>query len=418
MTTSAAPAAPASTVSDLLALGLTPEAAKGVEKFVETKAMQIAEGVIADRMKAAPQAPVTSGQRDRVLDPSDPAQDKVAKMGWRLMAEYYQQAVRHGQAKGLDAKNELEKDKFKSLHRGLLKAKATGQFLSIFDQGGSIHERETQSGDLVDFLRAASIFLRMQGTRQVSGYGGKLTIGTLDSGATAYWVGEGEAPTTSDVGTGQLVLGAHKAMGLVPVSNDIMRLGTGDGAAIAGQDAQAAMADLFDSAAFNGSGAGKPQGIYTLTHSANKTDIAGTSVQNKVDDLLSLPQQIEQAFIPGALDGVYVLPTETFYHLMGLRATDVYVFPELRDLGSPTLNGRPVFRTTKLENAGTGGTTNVYGYGIPGEVYVGEGSGMEVAIGENASDFSKDMMTVRIVAYLDVLMRRSKAWSWKKNSSY
>lgn len=419
MTTSAAPATPANPMADLLALGLTPEAAKGVEKFVETKAIQIAEAAIADRMKATPPAaPRTSDARDLLIDPSDPSKDKVAKMGWRLMAEYHGQAMRYGHTVGLDAPVEKVKPAFKGLHRGLLKVKATGQFLSIFDQGGSLHERETQSGDLVEFLRAASIFLRMSGTRQVSGYGGKLTIGTLDSGATAYWVGEGVAPTTSDVGTGQLVLGAHKSMALVPVSNDIMRLGTGDGAALVGQDAQNAMADLFDSAAFNGSGAAKPQGIYTLTHADHKDDIAGTSVQNKVDDLLALPKQIEQAFIPGALDGVYVLPVGTFYHLMGLRATDVYVFPELRNLGSPTLNGRPVFRTTKLENAGTGGTTHVVGYGIPGEVYVGESSGMEMTVGENASDFSKDMVTVRLVGYLDVLLRRSKAWAWLKNVSY
>lgn len=418
MTTSAAPAAPATPGSDWLALGLTPEAAAAVDRAVETKAMKVAEAVIADRMKVAPERPVTSGARDRVLDPSDPSKDAAAKMGWRLMNAYYEQGVIHRQAAGLEKPAESEHPKFKALRNALVRAKATGQFLSIFDQGGSLHARETVSSDLIDFLRPASVFLRMPGSRQISGYGSKLVVGRLDSGATAYWVGENEAATTSDVGTGQLVLGAHKAMALVPVSNDIMRLGTGDAAAIVGQDAQLAMGDLFDSAAFNGTGAAKPQGIYTLTHGDHTNDIAGTSVQNKVDDLLSLPKLIEQAYIPGAMDGVYVLPTETYYHLMGLRATDVYVFPELRNLNSPTLNGRPVVRTTKLEDAGTGGNTNVIGYGIPSEIYVGEGSSMEVTIGETSTDFSKDMMTVRVISYLDVMLRRSKAWAWLINSSY
>jgi HK97 family phage major capsid protein len=362
--------------------------------------------------------PVTSDAKDLQLDVA-PGMEMVARMGWRAKRKYLDRANAMGVTDSWVKSMKADMDRMeKAAKSGYLSTVGkAGQFLSNFQEGGAIWAKETVSGELIEFLRAASIILSLPGLRTVSGYGGKLTYSRQNTSATGEWSGEGASATASSITFGDVILGAHKWTGRVPISNDIMRLGTGDASVTVGLDLRAAAGEALDDACLNGQGAGKPTGLYVLTDSSHKVGIAGTSIQNKVDDTLALPRLLEDAFIPGHGEGVYLMGTTTFYGLAGQRGTDAYTFEGLRNLANPTLHGRPVLRSTKLKTIGDSGAA-VIGYVQPMHCVFGESHPMEVAMGESGDDFAKDMMTARIIMYGDFGMRYRKAAAWKKNVSY
>jgi HK97 family phage major capsid protein len=348
-------------------------------------------------------------------------QEHAARVGWLAKAQYHERAKafgRGGEAWAKKMATDLERVD-KAIKGGYLVAVTkAGQFLSSFVDGGALWSRETVSGEMIEFLRPMSIILGMPGIRTVSGYGSRIQYSKQNTSVTVEWVGEGNGPTASSLTYGEVILGAHKLMGTVPITNDIMRLGTGDAAAAVGLDLQSAGAEAIDDACLNGTGTGKPNGLFKITDAAHLVNISGTTTQNKVDDSLTLIQYLEDAYIPGFADGVYLLASTTYYSLAGLRASDQYVFPELRNQAAPTLHGRPVRRSTKLKNIGTGGNTHALGYVQPMHCVVGEANPMTVEVGESGDDFAKDKMTVRLVGYADFGMRYKKAAAFRKNVSY
>jgi HK97 family phage major capsid protein len=405
---------------------LDPAAQAAIQAAIDKALAPIAAALKAPATSAAAGLPGASHgltateAKDLQLD-VPPGQEHAARVGWLAKAQYHERAKafgRGGEAWAKKMATDLERVD-KAIKGGYLVAVTkAGQFLSSFVDGGALWSRETVSGEMIEFLRPMSIILGMPGIRTVSGYGSRIQYSKQNTSVTVEWVGEGNGPTASSLTYGEVILGAHKLMGTVPITNDIMRLGTGDAAAAVGLDLQSAGAEAIDDACLNGTGTGKPNGLFKITDSTHLVGITGTTVQNKVDDTLTLIQKLEDAYIPGFADGVYLLASTTYYSLAGLRATDQYVFPELRNQAAPTLHGRPVRRSTKLKNIGTGGNTHALGYVQPMHCVVGEANPMTVEVGESGDDFAKDKMTVRLVGYADFGMRYKKAAAFRNNVSY
>lgn len=389
------------------------------ERFgaIEAKLGQKATSHMAG-VEGATQEPSVITGKDLSLDVAE-GQEDAARWGWRVKSAFYKRAIAAGRdddsrvialGKSLKRMNE-------AAAKGYLKpVRKAGQFLSTFEDGG-LWAKETHAGEMIAFLREASIILSLPGLPTYSGYGTRLTITRQGSTASAEWVGEGKGPTASSLTYDECVLGSHKLMGKVPISGDLLRLGTGSAAATVGNELRIVMAEKIDDACLNGKGSGKPNGLFQLTDAAHKFDISGTGSQNKIDDTLKLPFSLRKALIPGAFQGVYLLAVSTQQHLAGLRGSDTYIFDGMRDLESPTLHGKRVAPSTKLEDIGTG-EESVLGYVLPQHYAFGEAAPMDISVGEAGDDFTNDMVTVRGIAYADFGMKYRKAAAWLKNVSY
>ncbi|MFP2960271.1 phage major capsid protein [Myxococcus sp. 1LA] len=296
------------------------------------------------------------------------------------------------------------------------KAKSAGVFEGVFSQGGSIWARETRSEEIIDVLRPASILLAA-GCRVESGYGSKLTIGVINEGVSVAWEGEDEEASEGELDTGDLVLGAYKAMATIRISNDLMRKGTLRSAEQIATDIGRAMGGAFDVAGLTGKGSKTPTGILNTTGIGKKA-ISGTSNDQKVADLKGMVADVMAANIPiTGSNPFYFMTSGTMMHLGSLRdaagsGNGGWVFPGLQDLERPTINGFPVRHTESLAGK------NIMGFGLAQELYFGNAAPLEIELGENGNDFRRDRKTVRGVQEGDWQLRRPKAFSVRTGVTY
>ncbi|MBL0698943.1 phage major capsid protein [Comamonas sp. JC664] len=386
-----------------------PAAPAALPQVMETainKAATIAvEAAIASRpAPAAAHAPITG--KDLQLDLSQDTRQKrlYAALGLRLKSAYLGMAGNFGLAK---------EEKYKNLGAFLERTKAAGQFVSIFDQFGAF-ARETVSSELVELCRPNSI-LMAAGIRTVSDYGAQLTMGTIDEGVKVHWVGEGDGPPVSTMKGGRLVLQAHKLSATGRLSNDLLRLGTIDSAAVVGEDMAAAIALEIDTVGLKGDGVAKPKGVRGQMDQDQRKPTAGGTTTNKIADTDGLLADVSKANIPGGVRanrGFYYSDTETFHALKQTRDNAGWVFPELRDSETPTINGRPYFYSETLAG------DDVLGFGLAAQLILGIATPLEVAMGENGTDFSADMITMRGITLVDFLLRYKKAFAERTGMTY
>ncbi|MCY1043331.1 phage major capsid protein [Corallococcus sp. bb12-1] len=320
----------------------------------------------------------------------------------------------------LEYEDRTAREKSKGLNQPLRewleKLKSAGVFESVFGQGGSLWARESVSEEIIDVLRPASILLRA-GPRIESGYGAKLTIGVINQGVQVQWEGEDEEGSESDLDTGDLILGAYKAMGTIRISNGLMRKGSLRSAEQLAADVGRAMGLAFDQAGLVGKGPKTPTGILN-TAGITKKAITGITIEQKVADLKAMVADVMEANIP--LEGAnpfYFMTSTTMMHLSSLRdaassGTGGWVFPGLQDLQNPTINGFPVGHSQTLAGK------NIIGFGLAQELYFGNAAPLEIELGENGNDFKRDRKTLRGVQEGDWQVRRPKAFSIRTGVTY
>ncbi|NPC72927.1 phage major capsid protein [Corallococcus exiguus] len=385
----------------------TPPAApalpESLQRAVDAAAVKAAEAAVASRPNPVTPGPVTSGAKDLQMDPPE-GRTAQARLGVLIKANY----VRSAERLGIADKPGLEK-----LKAYVERCKSVGVFAGIFEQGGALYSRETRSEEVIELLREDAILLAA-GARTVSGYGGKFTIGRINQGPSVFWVGESQAPEKSDVKTGTIELGAHKAMALVPMSNDLMRLGNSSASADVGREVTQAMALETDLAGLYGKGAKKPTGIYEVVPNGNKSAITGSTIENIRNDLkLKLIKPILTAKLKLANNlPFYFMDSANHLYLSELRDTAGYVFPGLQDFENPRLNGFPVKVTESLAGK------NHIGFGLAAQLYYGEASAMEMTVGESTGDFEQDQMTLRATWSGDWALRHQQAFAFLTGANY
>jgi HK97 family phage major capsid protein len=382
----------------------TPPLPNHLQKAVDQAATVAVEAALASRPNPPASAPITGKDLQLDLSEDTPQKKLYASLGLRMKHFYLARARRFDVA----GKNE-----FKGLVAFMERTKAAGQFLGVFEQGGAF-ARETVSTELVALCRPNSILLSA-GVRTVSEYGAQLSMGVMNEGVKVYWIAEGEPPPPSDVTAGRLVLTAHKLGALARLSNDLMRLGTMDAAALVGEDMAAAFALEIDTAGIKGVGPKKPNGVRTQMEETQRTKSAGTTVPQMIADTRSVKTAVAKANIAGGLKangGFYYMSTDTHDSLAQLRDNGNWVFPSLQDEESPTLYSYPV----KVSETLAGDKT--LGFGLAKQLIMGEATPLEVVMGETGNDFAADMVTMRGIACVDFLLRYSRAFAEKKDVAY
>lgn len=126
--------------------------------------------------------------------------------------------------------------------------------------GANIIATELAAGSFIELLRKRSFALGRG--RKLAGLVGNLDIPRQKSGATAYWVGEGSAPTASEIGVDKISLTPKTLGAYSDITRRMLLQSTPDAEALTRDDIIKTLALALDNAAIYGSGSSnQPKGV-------------------------------------------------------------------------------------------------------------------------------------------------------------
>ena len=127
-------------------------------------------------------------------------------------------------------------------------------------RSGAIN-KQVLFGSFIELLRNRTL-LNTLGSPIITDLVGSVTIPAQTGGGTAYWVTEGNAPTTSSQAIGQVALTPNTLGAFTDISRKFLRQTSMDAEAFVRNDLATVLAIELDRAAMNGSGSGaEPKGI-------------------------------------------------------------------------------------------------------------------------------------------------------------
>lgn len=126
--------------------------------------------------------------------------------------------------------------------------------------GGATIETKLLTGSFIELLRNKSVIMQL--ARQLTGLVGNIDIPKQTAGASAYWVGEDTAPTTSNATFGTLQLRMKTVAANTYITRTMLKQSSMDLENFVRQDIALALALAIDKAAFYGTGtSNQPKGI-------------------------------------------------------------------------------------------------------------------------------------------------------------
>lgn len=144
-------------------------------------------------------------------------------------------------------------DVIRSQHRALNVGTATA--------GGNLVATDLLSQDFIELLRNAMVLSGL-GVRTLSGLVGNIAIPRQTGGATAYWVTEGNAPTTSQLAVDQVAMSPKTVGAYTDITRKLLLQSSLDVEMMVRQDLAITLGLELERAAINGSGSGaEPKGI-------------------------------------------------------------------------------------------------------------------------------------------------------------
>lgn len=157
------------------------------------------------------------------------------------------------------------------LQRRLVKS---GGQSSLDDSIGGTLVAPPVQGELIDLVRPQEALIAAGATQVPLPPNGRIVYPAATSPTTAYWVGEKQTITDSEIGTGEVALMAKKLAVLVKVPNELFRFATVAADALIRKDASKSLALGLDNAALYGTGALQPKGLVSYTGTNELIDYA------------------------------------------------------------------------------------------------------------------------------------------------
>lgn len=228
-----------------------------------------------------------------------------------------------------------------------------------FTEGGALIPAE-YSSEFIALLRNATVIRRMSPPSVT--VASKLDIKKQTSGATAYWVGEGQAITPSQQAFGGISLTPKKLAALVPITNDLARNPSAGAEALVRDDLTRAMAIKEDlTFLFGVGGEYSPRGITSLVAAANM--YAATAVSATAPTLAEVKTEVSKAKKTMKLGNVPMTrmfwvtsPSVEGYLTSITDGFGTAIFQSALEAANPTFMGYPFFVTNQVaENLGAGG---------------------------------------------------------------
>lgn len=222
-----------------------------------------------------------------------------------------------------------------------------------FTSGGAFVVNEFRGSELIELLRDASVMRSLNPRIVELGKSGVVDIPKVTGGTTAYFVGEQDNVTSSEVSTGTLTLTAKKIMGQVVASNELLEDASTNIANNIMMDLTDEISLLQDQTAIRSSGgANKYKGLLYLADSGNKFNSAGDSLTNILDDLFGAVTKLQENNIPMRRPGWILSPRTANALKQATDGTGGYFFKNEMDNGE--LLGMP-FKVTNTVPTNLGG---------------------------------------------------------------
>jgi HK97 family phage major capsid protein len=135
---------------------------------------------------------------------------------------------------------------------------------SVGSAGGFTVGTNVLGSSMIELLRNATLVLQL-GANHLTGLQGNIAIPKQSGGATAYWVGEDNATTTSDQTFGQLGLTPKRVGAFTRYSRQLLTQSSIDVEAFIRMDLMLVLAIAKDLACLAGTGGAQPLGILNTT---------------------------------------------------------------------------------------------------------------------------------------------------------
>jgi HK97 family phage major capsid protein len=289
------------------------------------------------------------------------------------------------------------------------------------DTGGILIPQPV-AAEVIDILRSR-VVVRRAGADQLPMPNANFRLPKKTLGTSAYYVGEGEAGTTSKVKTGSVLLSFKKLITIVPASNDLLRYSSPGADQIIRNDITDNMAVREDQAFLRDKGTdGTPKGLRYWANSANVFDGTGgvggtTNIDAMTTTLGNLILKLIGVDVP-MLRPCWIMAPRTYINLMTTRvsATGVYAFRD--EMARGNLWGWPFYYTTQVPVSLTEGansdTSEIYLVDMA-DVVIGDSERLIIDASSDAAyeeggsvkaAYSRDETVIRAIAEHDLVMRR------------
>ena len=278
---------------------------------------------------------------------------------------------------------------------------------------------EVVSDDFIELLRPHSV-VRSAGPIEVPMPMGNLTLNGMASGSTAAYIGEMDKIAASGVTFRQVKLSAKKLVGLVPLSNEVMRMTHPKADSIVVKDMLAVAATRQDLAFLSGDGTNDtPIGFLNMSGIGTNAS-AGTTLANIRTDIGKSRLSLRQACMPMKKVVRFISPRSEYGLSIIADGVGKLVYKE--EMNSGKLDGQPFDVSEQIpENLGVG-TDESYVLTVDmNQVIIGDTHGPEIAISDSASyadneatpvvrsAFQHDMTLIRMTTSHDIDIRHDKA---------
>ncbi|RLA40969.1 MAG: phage major capsid protein [Gammaproteobacteria bacterium] len=246
---------------------------------------------------------------------------------------------------------------------------------------------------------------------------GNMTINGGDTGPSASYIGEAKKIPVSGATFRRVNLSAKKLVGMVPISNDLIRTSSPAADKVVAKWLFQAMANREDLAFIRGDGAtNTPQGLLHLAGLVRNMTGTGTLAQVE-KDFSALKLYMRQANLPMDSLGYLISPRiEDFLWLLAHPTNGTYPFRDGIDKG--TINNHPYACTTQIpEDLGGGTESEVYFCNFS-DVVIGDtmSAKMDVSTeasyedgGVQVSAYQQDLTLLRTISEHDINTLRAEA---------
>jgi HK97 family phage major capsid protein len=326
-----------------------------------------------------------------------------------------------------------------AMQRAGMDGNAIRQTLSQFDDtAGGVFTHDGTQGEMIELIRAKEVFSRAGVSEITLPPNGRLPFPKQTSASSGYWVGENQAVTESEPGTGAFELLAKKLACLIKCPNELIRFGTPSVEAFFRSDMARVLALKADRTLLDGVGATtSPKGLINFdgvnTYVASTVATDGNTFEPEdVNLMLSVVEELDHDLDTAAWK--WIMRPKMWTNIQNRRAGSGYgdddhkgawLFPINRsDIAAgraSMLAGHPVLRSTQVSGVRTKGSSSDLSYilgGVFAHYLLGRIGVLEITTttqGDTA--FANDQTWLKAIQHLDGAPRYPNAFVFCDSSA-
>jgi len=271
------------------------------------------------------------------------------------------------------------------------------------------------AAEVIELLSANTVVRRM-GAQTRPLVNGKLSMPRITGGSSFSYVAEGSDPNATGPTIGDLELTARKIVGIIPISNDLLRNSPLNVDQMVRDDAAQGLGEFEDINFIRGDGTGaKPRGLRYWAPAANLLVMTATPDLAKTrKDLGRLRLALKQNKVKMRKAGYILGPRTEEYLFAIVDGNGNVAFPEMKD---GKIGAYPYAMSEQIpENLGAGTESEMYLADF-NEVIIADALEMRIEVSTEAaykdstgtlvSAFGKDQTVLRVISEHDLGMRHA-----------